>query len=127
MWTALISPITQLAGTFLEGQVNKQKAKSKLALTEAEAKAKIMTTAAEHDSQWELIMAKNAGSSWRDEFVTIIVLIPVILAFIPGMEEVVNHGFSVLSELPEWYTYLVYIVCLSALGIKGVDKFRNKK
>lgn len=125
MWTALISPIASLASSVIEGQISKQKAKATLAQTEAESKAEIMRTAATHDSKWELIMAESTKSSLRDEFVTLVVLIPVIMVFIPGMEEVVKNGFDRLNELPEWYQYLVYIVCLSALGLKGFDKFKG--
>jgi len=126
MWTALISPLAGLASSFIEGQVSKQKAKATLAQTEAEAKAEIMKTAATHDSKWELIMAEGTKNSWKDELVTIVVLIPVILVFIPGMEEVVKNGFDRLNELPDWYQYLVFLVCSAALGIKGLDKFRKK-
>ena len=126
MFQALIGPLASLAGSIVEGQVSKQKAKATLAQTEAEAKAEIMKTAAPHDSKWELIMAESTKSSLRDEIVTVVVLIPVILVFIPGMEEVVKNGFDRLNELPEWYTYLVFLVCSAALGIKGVDKFRKK-
>lgn len=126
MWTALISPIASLAGTFLEGQVTKSKAKATLAQTEAEAKAEIMKTAATHDSKWELIMAESTKSSIKDEVVTLVVLVPVILCFIPGMEDVVKNGFDRLAELPEWYTYLLFLTCSAALGIKSLDKFRKK-
>ncbi len=126
MWTALISPIASLAGTFLEGQVTKSKAKATLAQTEAEAKAEILKTAATHDSKWELIMAESTKSSIKDEIVTVIILIPLILVFIPGMEQIVKNGFDRLNELPEWYTYLVFLTISAALGIKGVDKFRKK-
>lgn len=126
MWTALISPIASLAGSFLEGQTKKQQAKANLALTEAEAKSEILKSAAMHDSKWELIMAESTNSSIKDEVVTIAVLIPVILCFIPGMEDVVKNGFERLSELPEWYTYLLFLTCSAALGIRSLDKFRKK-
>jgi hypothetical protein len=56
----------------------------------------------------------------------VIILIPLILVFIPGMEQIVKNGFDRLNELPEWYTYLVFLTISAALGIKGVDKFRKK-
>lgn len=126
IWSALISPIASLAGTFLEGQVSKSKAKAKLIQTEAEAKSEVMRNAAMHDSKWELIMAESTKSSIKDEVVTIAVLIPVILCFIPGMEDVVKNGFDRLAELPEWYTYLLFLTCSAALGIRSLDKFRKK-
>ena len=126
MLNALLGPLASLASSVIEGQISKSKAKATLAQTEAEAKAEVMKTAATHDSKWELIMAESTKSSLRDEIVTVVVLIPVILVFIPGMEQVVKNGFDRLNELPEWYQYLVFLVCSAALGIKGVDKFRKK-
>ena len=117
MINALLGPLASLASSVIEGQISKSKAKATLAQTEAEAT---------HDSKWELIMAESTKSSLRDEIVTVVVLIPVILVFIPGMEQVVKNGFDRLNELPEWYQYLVFLVCSAALGIKGVDKFRKK-
>ena len=123
----ILSPLINLGSTIIEGQINKSKAKATLAQTEAEAKAEVMKTAATHDSKWELIMAESTKGSWKDELVTVVVLIPVILCFVPGMEEIVKNGFNRLSELPDWYQYLVFLVCSAALGIKGLDKFRGKK
>lgn len=126
MFQALIGPIASLAGSFIEGQVSKQKAKATLAQTEAEAKAEVLKTAATHDSKWELIMAESTKSSIKDEIVTVVILIPVILCFIPGMEDIVKSGFDRLNELPEWYTYLLFLTCSAALGIKGLDKLRKR-
>jgi hypothetical protein len=126
MIQALIGPIAGLAGSWLESKVEQTKAKGAVAKAKAEAEAEVMKTAATHDSKWELIMAQSTQSSFKDEIVTVIVLIPVVLVFIPGMEDVVKNGFDRLNELPDWYQYLVFLVCSAALGIKGLDKFRKK-
>ena len=104
---------------------DRQKAKATLAQTKAEAEAEIMRTAATHDSKWEIIMAQGTQNSFKDELVTIVILIPTILVFIPGMEEIVKNGFARLNELPEWYTYLLFLTVSAALGIRGLDKFKN--
>tara|TARA_X000001388_G_scaffold19723_1_gene12950 strand:+ start:1479 stop:1862 length:384 start_codon:yes stop_codon:yes gene_type:complete len=127
MFQALIGPIADLAGSFMQGQIEKQKAKAKVTQTKAEAEAEIMRTAATHDSKWELIMAQGTQNSWKDELVTIVILIPTILVFIPGMEDVVKNGFARLNELPDWYTYLLFLTVSAALGIRGLDRWKNKK
>ena len=127
MFQALIGPISELAGSFMQGQINKQKAKATLAQTKAAAEAEIMKTAATHDSKWEIIMAQGTQNSWKDELVTVVILIPTILVFIPGMEDIVKNGFERLNELPEWYTYLLFLTVSAALGIRGLDKWKNKK
>jgi hypothetical protein len=72
-------------------------------------------------------MAEGTQSSIKDEVVTFAVLIPVILCFIPGMEDTVKNGFDRLSELPEWYTWLVFTVCTAAVGIRGGKQFFGGK
>ena len=127
MFQALIGPISELAGSFMQSQLEKQKAKATLAQTKAAAEAEIMKTAATHDSKWEIIMAQGTQNSWKDELVTVVILIPTILVFIPGMEDIVKNGFERLNELPEWYTYLLFLTVSAALGIRGLDKWKNKK
>ena len=111
----LLGVVGSLAQPFLEGKVEKEKAKSE-----------IMKTAAQHDSKWEMIMAESTKGSWKDEVITIAVLTPCILSFIPGMEDVVKSGFERLSELPDWYQNILYVTILAGLGLKGLDKFRRK-
>ena len=48
----LLGVVGSLAQTFIEGKVEKEKAKSK-----------IMQTAADNDSKWEMIMAESTKSS----------------------------------------------------------------
>ena len=127
MFQALIGPISELAGSFMQSQIEKQKAKATLAQTKAAAEAEIMKTAATHDSKWEIIMAQGTQNSWKDELVTVVIFIPTILVFIPGMEDIVKNGFERLNELPEWYTYLLFLTVSAALGIRGLDKWKNKK
>lgn len=127
MLQALIGPVAELAGGWLNAKTQAQAANAKLKLTEAEAKAKILLSKETSTADWEKIMAKGTHNSIKDEVVTILVLAPVILCFIPGMEETVKNGFARLSELPEWYTYLVYVVCLAAIGLKGTKQFMGKK
>ena len=122
MFQAFIGPISELAGSFMQGQIEKQKAKANLAQTKAAVEVEIMKTAATHDSKWEIIMAQGTQNSWKDELVTIVVLIPCVLTFIPGLEEVVKNGFQRLNELPDWYQYLLFIGVSASFGIRGADK-----
>ena len=62
-------------------------------------------------------MAESTKSNLKDEIVTVIILIRDF-SFHSGMEQVVKNGFDRLNELPDWYQYLVFLVCSAALGIK---------
>ncbi len=127
MLQALFGPIADLMGSWLKGKAVKNAASAKLKLVEAESKAAILMSKETSTADWERIMAEGTQSSIKDEVVTIIVLIPVILCFIPGLEETVKTGFDRLSELPEWYTWLVFTVCTAAVGIRGGKQFFGSK
>lgn len=123
---ALLGPIAGLASTWLEGSVEEKKAKTAMRVAEAEAKAKVMVEAATHENGWERIMAEGTKGSWKDEYLTIIFSIPMILAFVPGMEEVVQNGFRQLEAMPEWYQYSLGCVVAASFGIRGATKLFKK-
>ena len=96
-----LKPIANLAGSWIQGKADANAAAAKIKLTEAESRAKILLSEKTSTADWERIMAQSTQNSLKDEFVTVVVLIPVILCFIPGLETVVQNGFDRLAELPE--------------------------
>jgi len=127
---ALIGPIANLAGTWFENKVEKTKAEGQAKVAEARARATVAEKVAAGEVEWEGKMADASVDSWKDEFALVVLLTPAILVFIPGMTEYVEHGFTILATLPEWYQYLLYIAISASFGIKGVGQaakmFRKK-
>ena len=83
MFGSILGPVANLAGSWLQGRADANAANAKLKLTEAEAKAKILLSKETSTADWERIMAQGTQNSLKDEFVTVIVLVPVVLCFIP--------------------------------------------
>ena len=127
MWTALISPIASLAGTWLEGKVETKKAETASKVAKAKAEAVIMEKKATGEIDWDLEMARGSQSSWKDEWLVILFSIPLILAFIPGMEEVVANGFSQLEAMPQWYQYSIGVIVAASFGVRSATKFFGKR
>ena len=127
MWTALISPIASLAGTWLEGKVETKKAETASKVAIAKAEATIMEKKATGEIDWDLEAIKGASTSWKDEWLTILFSIPLILAFIPGMEQVVANGFAQLQAMPEWYQYSLGVIVAASFGVRSATKFFGKK
>ena len=127
MWTALIGPIADLAGTWMAGKVEEKKAQAKTRVAKAEAEAIVMQKKATGEIDWDLEMAKGSANSWKDEWLTILFSIPLILAFIPGMEDVVKNGFAQLEAMPEWYQYSVGVIVAASFGVRSATKFFGKK
>ena len=127
MLTALIGPIANLAGSWMDGKVAQTKAAATAKVAKANAEAAIMEKKATGEIDWDIEMAKSSSTSWKDEWLTILFSIPLILAFIPGMEEVVANGFSQLNSMPEWYQYSLGVIVAASFGVRSATKFFGKK
>jgi hypothetical protein len=68
------------------------------------------------DNAWELEQIKNSG--WKDEFVLLLLSIPLIMSFIPNMQPYVVGGFEALSMTPQWYQWLILAVFSAVYGIR---------
>ena len=75
------------------------------------------------DIDWDLEQVKASGSSWKDEFWTVLLAIPIILCFIPGMDIYVERGFQILRDsVPLWYTSAVGVAISAAFGTRAFSK-----
>jgi len=122
IFSALIGPVAGLAKSYLSNKAEEKQAKH-------QAKMSVI----QNDADWESKMADASKDSWKDEFWTIVLSVPV---FMVGYAIVVNdltvidrveQGFVALSGLPEWYQYLLFIAISSSFGIKGVSKLMSLK
>ena len=127
MLTTLIGPIANLAGTWLDGKVEEKKAQSATKVAKAQAEAVVMQKKATGEIVWDLEMAKGSQSSWKDEWLTILFSLPLVLAFIPGMEEIVANGFTQLEAMPEWYQYSLGVIVAASFGVRSATRFFGKR
>ena len=129
MIQALIGPLANLAGGWLDAKTTKQAADAKLKLTEAEAKATIMKSAATSEADWEKIMAQGTQSSWKDEYLVLLFSIPLILAFLPfeWADDAVTNGFAALEKMPGWYSYTLGVIVASSFAVRSATKFFGGK
>ena len=80
MLQALIGPITNIVGSLVTGKMEQKAAETRLKVSEADAKAKIMLSAATSEADWEKVMAEGSRDSWKDEWLTILFSVPLVLA-----------------------------------------------
>jgi len=122
IFTALIGPVADIGKTFLANKAAEKQAKH-------DAKMNVIQNSAD----WESKMADASSSSWKDEFWTIILSIPLFMVgYAIAANDVtvidrVDAGFQALSQLPEWYQYLLFIAISSSFGIRGVSKIMDMR
>ena len=74
-------------------------------------------------------MAQGSQVSWKDEWFTILLSIPAILAFIPGAVGYVEQGFKALNGMPDWYKAAFGLAVAASFGYRkfiGVMNNKNK-
>jgi len=120
--SSLISPVSKLVGGYF-----KNKAEEKQAVHQAKMEV------IKNDANWESKMADASATSWKDEFWTVVLAIPVFMvgyAIIADDTTIIDRvtlGFAALEGLPEWYQYLLFIAISSSFGVRGISKIMNMK
>ena len=128
MLQALIGPISSLAGTWLEGKVEKTKAEAGAKVAKAKAEAVIMEKKATGEIDWDLKMADASAHSWKDEWLTILFSIPLVLVFLGDTgRQVVADGFAALETMPDWYQYTLGVIVAASFGVRSATKFFGRK
>lgn len=72
----------------------------------------------EHEIGWDNAMATGSMTSWKDEWFTIILSIPLIGAFIPKLAPYILSGFEVLALCPDWYKAALGVAIGAAFGMR---------
>ena len=116
-----------LAGDIIGGVIETKKAKAKQKLVKIEAETEVIKQQIKGEIDWDVEAIKGSKESWKDEYLTILFSIPLLLCFLPFTVEYVERGFAALAMTPDWYKYTVGVIVSASFGIKGATKFFGKK
>ena len=126
MLNLLLGPVTDIIGSSIKGFVATKKAKAELKVKKIEAETSLMEKKIQGEVDWDIQAIKNTQGSWKDEYLTIIFSIRLLLCFLPFTVEYVERGFDALSKTPDWYKYTLGVIVSASFGIKGASKFFKK-
>ena len=113
----LIGSLTGLATSIIDG-------KTQIKLTEAEIKKKQLTG----EIDWDLEAMRATENSWKDEWITLLFSIPLILAFCGDWgNDIVARGFDSLEVMPQWYQIALGGIVSASIGMRSESKFFGKK
>lgn len=126
MIAALVGPVVKILGTVVGGFVDRAQAKTEQRVAESKSKAVIAEKMACGDIEWDSRMAAATEGSWKDEYLTLLVSVPMIMVFM-GHEVQVLSAFKVLEEMPTWYQVAIGGVFTASFGIKALgNRMFNK-
>lgn len=122
MLQMLLGPALELGKDFLKGKAEEKKAIQQRKINQIN-----------NDADWESKMADASSNSLKDEYLTIILTLPIIaiaysVAFDkPEVIQRVMDGFAALEQAPEWFTYMLFICVSASFGLKSADKIMSLK
>ena len=116
MWGLVINGVTSLFGNYTKARIRKEELKD----VQHERRIEVIQQGNAAEASWNLKALENSG--WKDEWLTILFSIPMILAFFPGAVPHVMAGFVALESMPIWYQSAVALMVASAFGYQ---KFIN--
>lgn len=126
-WTLaipVIGKLIEMGSTWLNGRVEIQKARTagKVALEYKKAEGEI---------DWDIAQARASETSWKDEWLTAVFSIPLVMAFMgEKAQAIVTDGFTAIVNMPVWYQGTIGVIVAASFGYrKAVDlyhKFKSK-
>jgi len=128
MLGSLLGPVTNIVGGIVQGKMEQKAAETKAKVAKAEAQAQIMLSQATSEADWEKVMAEGSRDSWKDEWLTILFSVPLVLAFCGEWgRDIVADGFTALNAMPDYYRYTLGAIVSASFGIRGATKFFGRK
>jgi hypothetical protein len=117
LWDSIVgSLLGKVAPAVADYYKTRLELKHKLKLTKIEAQIKKAEREANMDHEWELLQIHNSG--WKDEWVLILLSIPLVLVFVPYTQPFIHEGFMSLEQTPDWYRWLILAVFTAIYGIR---------
>jgi len=148
-WLSLIGNLFGIGKGYLENKAKLKQAKSdqehEILVAETKAAVDRILNNTESDNSIDLITARNKKYTLKDEVLTYLFLVPVVVAtLVPFFQAMSIQGnwtelniyfkdsYETLDTLPQWYKYVLYAVVIDVLGFRSfarklVDVYLNKK
>lgn len=68
----------------------------------------------------DMLSQKSMDSSWKDEFILILFSIPLVMSFIPSLQQYALKGFEVIDTMPVWYRVAYMGMIVVIYGLRGI-------
>ena len=112
----IFSSISNLASSYLDGKVAVQKAEATIRMKEATG-----------EIDWDLAAMRASQSSWKDEWLTLLFSIPLVLSFMGSWGRgVVADGFEALAGMTQCYQIALGAIVSASFATRSAGKFFNK-
>lgn len=127
IWGGLVSLVTEPIKGWQQRKTLQVEQEFELAKKEQEIKLTALNTQLEMAKRGQEINASldelsmtNMEKSWKDEFVLLVFISPMIMAFIPELASYALRGFEIIAQMPEWYVAIIVGMVVVIYGMRGM-------
>jgi len=124
-WQALFGPIIETFGGLWRGRQERKARKNELDQEIHLRKIDYVREGRIAEVEWN--KTAKATSGWIDDYLTIILSLPMILVFFPDMVPHIKAGFAVLDETPVWYRSAIAVMISAGFGYKKFADWQMSK
>lgn len=118
----IVEPVADYYKRKQELKQAKFEAQLKFEQAKGDRQAQLIREGLAADANWEMEFARQAATSWKDEYTLIVVSIPAVLAFTRTSwfdgPAIVADGFAALAATPTWYQILLCSMFGATVGIR---------
>lgn len=125
----VVKTVLGLGGDWLAGRRKlkevKVESEAKVMVARAEAEVARLGRAQDAEINWDNNAVSQMSGSWKDEYLTLLLSFPIILAFMGDWgRKAASEGFEAISTVPEWYMVSFMTTIAASFGVRAlVDRF----
>ena len=123
--TALIGPVVNGISGFFQRKQERKARKDELEQEIHLQKIDYVKQGRIAEVEWN--KTAKATSGWIDDYLTIILSIPMILVFIPDLVPHIEAGFAALDKTPVWYRSAIAVMISAGFGYKKFADWQMSK
>jgi hypothetical protein len=116
----VFGPLVDLVKSYTSAKAEQKARSQQLDQALQEKRLELVASAQNFDQAFRLAQVQTAG--WRPGYLTILISMPALMAFVPFLVDDVMAGFKALDQMPEYYRYFLGVTVSSAFGLGAVDK-----
>ena len=127
-FSGIVAPIAQI----FQKREDRKAAVARVQGKVSEAKIKGSATLRMSDREWEMVSKGQEAGTWKDEYVTIVISVPLLTMFAGAalmgwagdgrLLEATRLMFREMETAPESYWSLLTVVFLAAVGVKAFKR-----
>ena len=126
MLNLAIKAVSDLGTQYLKNRTLKAEQSHAIEQARVEAQIKMISKSADTEKDYDLAALHQTQFSWKDEFALLIITLPFIASFVPGLQDYIATGFTYIANTPDWYQMAFMGAIAASLGIRWAFKLGGK-